>query len=1690
MSNLFAPSSGSLFSSSRGSLFGRSSSSMFPSSGRTRSPWPVSGFQPDLTKLDPEQLARLQLELQSLNLTQEPKPAPPGGILGKLQSGIQRIVPGDADTDFMARALEQVAEGLVMTPVGMFFLGKSVATDVSNVAQGDIGPSKTLGLLGDMGEAIYEDVRHPLRNPGYLALDAFAAASMGMGAVTRLRAGAAGARASRLPPERPLLEPGTPVKPQPPPVKPPPLAIEEIPSTFTPRVPALQRGIEALARTDDPAMASRIADEIILRLEDVPTTTPERLQSLIEPVAPAGSEIALMIERQLEAASQRRLQAVRAQQPQQAAAPPKAVERLLDEEVDISGPRAYPGELSTYLETDKAILQERAHALDPATAEAVDLVNAISDDPAVRTAMKASPFEYNIANFAEIFFRTLESDPARVAELRAMAEKVAGLDQQRKTAARQVTAAADEVKAAERLLEDVGFRAMHLPHAEEGLAITERFRPKSYTITRLSGKQREARIYDHESMVVDPRHGPKPKDTGVSVRPIGTRDIPSPTIPYGILGKKGEIIRPPSRPEQTLYQIFDEGDAVGPKITSGTQAIRHAQIYAAEKSMGIEPRLRSIMVGEDPYGTLGPGSTELAREMGMKIPIAGRDALEVAREAKNRAKLREKEAKEREKARRRAEREDEEGWPQEEETWDDVIGEADELDDVGPDSWDDVELSAAQEEMLKGATAAQKAADAQKAAVPPDTPVERTPAVSQEQRAAAKEQMPDDMADVVDDVYDMLEEQQHEWEAGRAADPDEAFFEEMMREAEEPRLRAEAAELEAKAPSEGGLSKKAMREEARREQQAKTRREHPRLKGTSARQRGLSDRQLDPPINPKALERAGLTSAQGNALRGPLRELAEGGKHTPEEAQAVLKEVLQVSDEEAIRIFDDMRGGKALPTDVKMVPGSLKGHFKQLWLLDDAQAQQAANAFKERIGPLREKAKAEGRAPNRQELLSALEEIFGAEKGKEAFKRLYKSSGGSGESAVRAFLREFFKTPERERYTLRQYAPMQEVTKERVLTPKIRKTASGEVIRRVKETQRTERRQVMKLQEASVSLSRNPFRKMMQKGLYKWLQEAPYESRRGRMLAKKIKFEKDELARIENYLETAGMSPDERAALDAELSGRSRRTVGDWIDTLNQLATIGVLYLKPAYIPPNLLGQILFTTIDHTWNPLAISRSWKLHREIASLPGGKEALAKMDAGIGSGMYMSIGEARGASQRIARAHTRMGSAYAQGIKVKGKTVVPGLDTPFRRAAFINEAWKNGFKTPEQMIRLLDAKPGSALYAKLLDIFQNGSRNIVDYGRLSNREKSLVRRMVFFYPWIKGSTVWTGRFISEHPAQALFSIQAGRQGAEEVQDILGPLPSYMRGIIPIGEREIPGVGKFPTIVNPQAFSVTGSAGDVAYSLKNLLFGGPKSEQLAEYLSPFMNAAVATATGTDPFTGSPFPAGTNALDIATQQFFESMPFVRQLSQYPATQEALGLPPGKQTAFESGELDPRDALLPTTRKEELMRFITGLSPVTYNPEEGQQRAIAESPEYAESGTGADLKWEFKKEQSLNAARSAGVLKPNENFPEYVNTALEYQHQRERMYDLIKSEQGKDIRMIDRMRGDLQILVMEKRMSQGEAQQLLLQYSHFDDDSISYFRRKLADAFFNLPQLYAYRKYLKSRGVDEQILSGWDTPS
>jgi hypothetical protein len=340
------------------------------------------------------------------------------------------------------------------------------------------------------------------------------------------------------------------------------------------------------------------------------------------------------------------------------------------------------------------------------------------------------------------------------------------------------------------------------------------------------------------------------------------------------------------------------------------------------------------------------------------------------------------------------------------------------------------------------------------------------------------------------------------------------------------------------------------------------------------------------------------------------------------------------------------------------------------------------------------------------------------------------------------------------------------------------------------------------------------------------------------------------------------------------------------LDAVNNGAKFAILYAKPAYALPNLLGNVALNLVQQ--GPVGLVRTLADTSRLSFQH--PELTARVDELMGEGVSRSIvaGD-QGVGSRI------VGGAAS----LWGK----GVDVPFRRSAFLYEARRLGYRNAGELERLLTDE---RLQPDLIEATQRATTEIIDYDRLTPMQKEVVRRVVFFLPWVKGATYYAGHFVTSHPLQAEAAGQIGRQGYEQNVKDLGPFPSWFEGNFKSGSG----------VVNPASAAILQTPAQVAAALAQLGTGraGVGSVgDLSNFLTPALNLILAQTTHTNPATGRPETGGLPQTAMDT--------IVKGLPQYSLVQALRGHPA------------PSKLYPPTGKRKALERFaIGGLARRPYN--------------------------------------------------------------------------------------------------------------------------------------------------------------
>lgn len=388
------------------------------------------------------------------------------------------------------------------------------------------------------------------------------------------------------------------------------------------------------------------------------------------------------------------------------------------------------------------------------------------------------------------------------------------------------------------------------------------------------------------------------------------------------------------------------------------------------------------------------------------------------------------------------------------------------------------------------------------------------------------------------------------------------------------------------------------------------------------------------------------------------------------------------------------------------------------------------------------------------------------------------------------------------------------------------------------------------------------------------------------------------------------------------------------VDAINDLQKIAVLYLNPAYVPINLIGNLVMNTMQQgVFTPVNLYRSALMHQW---LDGWERKM--IDNQMGNGLTASLGLRSGPGTFI---HGTLGHWINQAVDL-----IP------RRAAFLHEARRAGYKSKESvrdLIRKADSGDQESIDA-MVAISRTANDAIVDYERMSPLERELTSRLIFFYPWLKGASRYSYRFALEHPVQFTALALAAEHAYTVQQQELGTTPFYEATDVPISTRSL-GVGPYsladvfgthewvrgglPMVADARQGLTFTTPLDIYRSGIALVTGDPNAPSLVDNVTPFLSAAMVSLQGYDPFTHKEVPRSLGT-------------FLKQMEQIPQKDRWSELAPADWGGMtdEERRLKFENSINPRTREEAFWRLIgSGLAPTRYNREVAAKRLLSDAP-------------------------------------------------------------------------------------------------------------------------------------------------
>lgn len=185
-----------------------------------------------------------------------------------------------------------------------------------------------------------------------------------------------------------------------------------------------------------------------------------------------------------------------------------------------------------------------------------------------------------------------------------------------------------------------------------------------------------------------------------------------------------------------------------------------------------------------------------------------------------------------------------------------------------------------------------------------------------------------------------------------------------------------------------------------------------------------------------------------------------------------------------------------------------------------------------------------------------------------------------------------------------------------------------------------------------------------------------------------------------------------------------------------------------------------------------------------------------------------------------------------------------DRSFRKAALIGELYKRGLihdgMAPTEVMEVLrdglypmmnklskaGVGPDSAEAAMrlergklVIEAARVARKQMLDFDKMSWPERAVLRHIFFVYAFLRAGSIWSLRFMGEHPVKWAVTANAGRDRRQQIEQVIGKVPAwfYQGGYMPFNNNEV---------FNPVQFNMPATIASVLYSAQSLFSNAPYS------------------------------------------------------------------------------------------------------------------------------------------------------------------------------------------------------------------------------------------------------------------------
>lgn len=515
---------------------------------------------------------------------------------------------------------------------------------------------------------------------------------------------------------------------------------------------------------------------------------------------------------------------------------------------------------------------------------------------------------------------------------------------------------------------------------------------------------------------------------------------------------------------------------------------------------------------------------------------------------------------------------------------------------------------------------------------------------------------------------------------------------------------------------------------------------------------------------------------------------------------------------------------------------------------------------------------------------------------------------------------------------------------------------------------------------------------------------------------------------------------DERLLDDARPTTPGK--VAKTFSALNEPLRDATIFLRPAYIL-NLINSAQLAAMHE--GVLTIPNLVRAGN-ASSWYGAKEA-RMLDALAGEGRMLSY------SPSDAGRATSISHALAGAWNVV-------TDKFFRRAAVIHELRRQGFRTTAEIKGALnDALTDPEVMKKVTEAGQRAKQATVEMDNLTWFEKSHLRHLVFVYPWVSRSAVWSIRFLRDHPAQAAILNEIGQSAELENDPWMKYLPNWMKdnSVMPVGFDK----SGNPIIVNPGSVDTWSTMGEA--------LGLARGDQtLSDLFGPGMDLVLHFATQRDRF-------GRQYKNPITGPVLDTLTGLPQVAAYNrAGQDTKPIPPDNL-----GDIHGLEKQESAAAKNSI--YVPGSFMNTYGPlifGGLTPRVLDQAAVKAKFWKAAPYPERVKHSTALmqRQAKLQGDLIGAKSVPAGVRDGIKLVGDRTLAYHDFSAKQGRTPTLRERADIDIDVLASQHLISEGQQADLKTRLAAAPDDQVDNFRSGVTNTLAYGKELSDW--YFKARTV------------